>query len=123
MYTRGVVYGMIVVEAVRNAQDRYGKGKVITPEQLRWGLEHLNLTEARIKDIGAAGLFPPIKTSCIDHEGSGMVKFQRWDGSSFKQVTPFIAGDRDLVRKMVEESAAKYAKEKKVTPRDCAKEG
>jgi len=123
MYTRGVVYGMIVVEAIRNAQDRYGKGKVITPEQLRWGLEHLNLTEARIKDIGAAGLFPPIKTSCIDHEGSGMVKFQRWDGSSFKQVTPFIAGDRDLVRKMVEESAAKYAKEKKVTPRDCAKEG
>jgi branched-chain amino acid transport system substrate-binding protein len=123
MYTRGVVYGMIVVEAVRNAQDRYGKGKVITPEQLRWGLEHLNLTEGRIKDIGAAGLFPPIKTSCIDHEGSGMVKFQRWDGSSFKQVTPFIAGDRDLVRKMVEESAAKYAREKKVTPRDCAKEG
>jgi branched-chain amino acid transport system substrate-binding protein len=123
MYTRGVVYGMIVVEAVRNAQDRYGKGKVITPEQLRWGLEHLNLTEGRIKDIGAAGLFPPIKTSCIDHEGSGMVKFQRWDGSSFRQVTPFIAGDRDLVRKMVEESAAKYAKEKKVTPRDCAKEG
>jgi branched-chain amino acid transport system substrate-binding protein len=96
---------------------------VITPEQLRWGLEHLNLTEARIKDIGAAGLFPPIKTSCIDHEGSGMVKFQRWDGSSFRQVTPFIAGDRDLVRKMVEESAAKYAREKKVTPRDCAKEG
>jgi len=123
MYTRGVVYGMIVVEAVRNAQDRYGKGKVITPEQLRWGLEHLNLTEGRIKDIGAAGLFPPIKTSCIDHEGSGMVKFQRWDGSSFRQVTPFIAGDRDLVRKMVEESAAKYAREKKVTPRDCAKEG
>ena len=123
MYTRGVVYGMIVVEAVRNAQDRYGKGKVITPEQLRWGLEHLNLTEGRIKDIGAPGLFPPIKTSCIDHEGSGMVKFQRWDGSSFRQVTPFIAGDRDLVRKMVEESAAKYAREKKVTPRDCAKEG
>jgi branched-chain amino acid transport system substrate-binding protein len=52
-----------------------------------------------------------------------MVKFQRWDGSSFRQVTPFIAGDRDLVRKMVEESAAKYAKEKKITPRDCAKEG
>ena len=33
------------------------------------------------------------------------------------------AGDRALVRKMVEESAAKYAKEKKITPRDCSKEG
>ena len=35
MYTRGVVYGMIVVEALRVAQAKYGKGKVMTPEQLR----------------------------------------------------------------------------------------
>ena len=35
-----------------------------------------------------------------------MVKFQRWDGTGFKQVTPFMAGDRAMVRKMVEESAA-----------------
>ena len=76
----------IVVEALRVAQAKYGKGKVMTPEQLRWGFEHLNLTEARIKELGAAGLFPPIKTSCADHEGSGMVKFQRWDGTGFKQV-------------------------------------
>ena len=123
MYTRGVVYGMIVVEALRVAQAKFGKGKVMTPEQLRWGFEHLNLTEARIKDLGAAGLFPPIKTSCTDHEGSGMVKFQMWDGTGFKQVTPFMAGDRAMVRKMVEETAAKYAAEKKITPRDCAKEG
>ena len=123
MYTRGVVYGIILVEALRVAQAQFGKGKVMTPEQLRWGFEHLNLTEARIKDLGAAGLFPPIKTSCMDHEGSGMVKFQMWDGTGFKQVTPFMAGDRAMVRKMVEETAAKYAAEKKITPRDCAKEG
>ena len=51
-----------------------------------------------------------------------MVKFQQWDGKGFKPVTPFMAGDRALVRKMVEESAAKYAAEKKITPRDCGKE-
>jgi branched-chain amino acid transport system substrate-binding protein len=123
MYTRGVVYGMILVEALRVAQNQFGKGKVMTPEQLRWGLEHLNLTEARIAQLGAPGLFPPIKTSCSDHEGSGMVKFQRWDGTGFKQVTPFMAGDRQLVRKMVEETAGKYATEKKIPVRDCAKEG
>jgi branched-chain amino acid transport system substrate-binding protein len=123
MYTRGVVYGMIIVEAMRVAQNQFGKGKPVTPEQLRWGLEHLNLTEARIKDLGGPGLFPAIKTSCFDHEGSGMVKFQRWDGNGFKQVTPFMAGDRQLVRKMVEEAAAKYAAEKKIPVRDCAKEG
>jgi branched-chain amino acid transport system substrate-binding protein len=123
MYMRGVSYGIIVVEALRVAQAQFGKGKVMTPEQLRWGFEHLNLTEARIKELGAPGLFPPIKTSCIDHEGSGMVKFQVWDGKDFKQVAPFMAGDRAMVRKMVEEAAAKYAAEKKITPRDCAKEG
>jgi len=123
MYTRGVVYGMIVVEALRVAQAKYGKGKVMTPDQYRYGLEHLNLTDARIKELGAAGLFPAIKTSCADHEGSGMVKFQQWTGDGFKQVTPFMAGDRALTRKMAEEQAAKYAAEKKITPRDCGKEG
>ena len=113
----------MIVEALRKAQDKYGKGKVMTPDQVRWGLEHIDLSEARLKELGASGLFPPVKTSCIDHEGSGMVKFQQWDGTGFKQVTPFMAGDRAMVRKMVEESAAKYAAEKKLTPRDCAKEG
>ena len=34
-----------------------------------------------------------------------------------------MAGDREMVRKMVEDTAAEYAKEKNITPRDCAKEG
>jgi len=121
-HTRGVVYGMVIVEAIRKAQEKYGKGKVMTPEQVRWGLENLNLSEARIKELGAAGMFPPIKTSCLDHEGSGMVRFQQWDGKGFKPLTPFMTGDKELVRKMVDESAAKYAAEKKITPRDCSKE-
>jgi len=122
-HTRGVVYGMVIVEAIRKAQEKFGKGKVMTPEQVRWGLEHLDLSEARIKELGAAGMFPPIKTSCADHEGSGMVRFQQWDGKGFKALTPFMAGDKAFIRKMVDESAAKYAAEKKITPRDCAKEG
>ncbi len=122
-HTRGVVYGIVIVEAIRKAQEKFGKGKVMTPEQVRWGLEHLDLSEARIKELGAAGMFPPIKTSCADHEGSGMVRFQQWDGKGFKALTPFMAGDKAFIRKMVDESAAKYAAEKKITPRDCAKEG
>jgi branched-chain amino acid transport system substrate-binding protein len=122
-HTRGVVYGMVIVEAIRKAQEKYGKGKVMTGEQVRWGLEHLDLSEARIKELGAAGMFPPIKTSCADHEGSGMVRFQQWDGKGFKALTPYMAGDKAFIRKMVDESAAKYAAEKKITPRDCAKEG
>ena len=90
---------------------------------MRWGLEHLNIDDAALKELGAVGMFPPIKTSCADHEGSGMVKFQQWDGKGLRALTPTGAATRRMVRKMVEESAAKYAAEKKITPRDCAKEG
>jgi branched-chain amino acid transport system substrate-binding protein len=121
-HTRGITYGIMIVEAFRQAQNHFGKGKVMTPEQVRWGLEHLDLSEARLKELGASGLFPPVKTSCMDHEGSGMVKFQQWDGKEFKTLTPFMAGDRALVHKMVEQGAEKYAAEKKITPRDCSKE-
>ena len=121
-HTRGVAYGIMIVEAIRKAQEKCGKGKVMSAEQVRWGLENLDLSEARLKQLGAFGMFPPVNTSCLDHEGSGMVKFQAWDGTSFKPLTPYMAGDRAMVRKMVEEAAAKYAADKKITVRDCSKE-
>ena len=54
---------------------------------------------------------------------SGLVKFQTWDGSEWKIVSDWIAPDKAMIRQMIEESAAKYAKEKNITPRDCGKEG
>ena len=121
-YVRGIVHGIITVEAIRKAQEKYGKGKVMTGEQVRWGIENLNLDEARLKALNAAGMMPPLKITCADHEGSGLVKFQTWDGKEWKVVSDWIAPDKAMVRAMVEESAAKYAKEKGITLRDCAKE-
>ena len=116
-HMRGVTAAMLWVEAVRNAQNKYGKGKVMTGEQVRWGLENLNIDEKRQRELGALGMFPPVKTSCQDHEGSGAVKVQTWDGKQWKAVTPnWITGDRAMVRRMIEESSAKYAAEKKITP-------
>lgn len=123
-HMRGVTAGILWVEAIRKAQDKYGKGKVMSGEQVRWGFENLNVDEARLKALGALGMMPTVKTSCLDHEGSGAVKVQRWDGKAWKAVTPnWVTGDRAMIRKMVEESAAKYAAEKKIAPRDCSKEG
>ena len=36
--------GIITVEAIRKAQEKFGKGKAMTGEQVRWGFENLNLT-------------------------------------------------------------------------------
>jgi branched-chain amino acid transport system substrate-binding protein len=121
-WVRGVVHGIITVEAIRTAQEHFGKGKVMNSDQVRWGLEHLTLDDARLKAINAAGMMPPMKMSCADHEGSGLVKFQTWDGKQWKIVTDWITPDKTMIRQMIEESANKYAKEKSITPRDCSKE-
>jgi branched-chain amino acid transport system substrate-binding protein len=121
-YNRGVVHGIITVEAIRKAQEKYGKGNPITGEQMRWALENLAIDTKRLKALGAEGFMPDLKVSCRDHEGSGKVKFQEWDGSKWKVITDWIDSDQSIVRPMIEESAAKYAKEKGITPRDCSKE-
>jgi len=118
-YNRGVVFAMVTVEAVRKAQERFGKGKPMTGEQVRWGLENLDMNEAYLKKLGATGFMQPIKLSCKDHEGGGAVKFQQWDGSKWVVISGWIESDQSIVRPMIEESAAKYAKEKGITPRDC----
>ncbi|MBY0556360.1 MAG: ABC transporter substrate-binding protein [Burkholderiaceae bacterium] len=120
-HMRGVSAAILWVEAMRTAQEKFGKGKAVTGEQMRWGLEHLNVDEARQKAIGALGMLPVVKTSCDDHEGSGAVKVQQWDGKKWNAITPnWVVGDKALTRKLLEESSAAYAAEKKITP-TCAK--
>ncbi|MGD9952507.1 MAG: ABC transporter substrate-binding protein [Burkholderiales bacterium] len=118
-HTRGVVAGIITVEAIRNAQAKFGKGKPITGEQMQWGIENLDITEQRLKQLGAVGLMPPLKVSCLDHEGSGLVKYQEWDGTKWKPITDWVKPDAKLVREKVVADAAQYAKEKGITPRSC----
>ncbi|SFF59694.1 amino acid/amide ABC transporter substrate-binding protein, HAAT family [Duganella sp. CF458] len=116
-HMRGLTAGVMYVEAMRAAQDKFGKGKAVTGEQMRWGFENLNIDETRQKALGVHNMFPTVKTSCDDHEGSGAVKVQQWDGKAWKAVTPnWVVGDKVLLRKLVDESSGKYAAEKKITP-------
>jgi branched-chain amino acid transport system substrate-binding protein len=121
-HTRGIVAGIITSEGIRKAQDRFGKGQPVTGEQMRWALENLNIDEKRLKELGAVGLMAPLKVSCMDHEGGAPVKFQQWDGKQWKPISDWISTDQSIVRPMIEASAAQYAKEKSITPRDCSKE-
>jgi branched-chain amino acid transport system substrate-binding protein len=121
-YNRGVVFGIITAEAVRIAQERFGKGKPVTGEQVQWALEHLDIGAKRLKQLGASGFMPPLKTSCADHEGSGLVRFMRWDGAHWNILTDWMAPlpeDRKLVQKKYLDSAMRYAKEKGIKPRPC----
>ncbi|MGX1127521.1 ABC transporter substrate-binding protein [Pseudomonas defluvii] len=119
-YNLGVVNGILNVEAVRLAQEKYGH-KPLSGEQVRWGFEHLKLDEARLKELGALGLVQPLQLSCSDHEGGGAVRFQQWDGEKWNLISDWVQADRALLRPIIEASAQKYAKEKGITPRDCSK--
>ena len=116
-HMRGVTAAILWTEAIRKAQEKYGKGKLMNAAQIRWGFENLDIDEARQKALGAYGMFPTLKTSCQDHEGSGATKVQLWDGKSWKAITPnWVMGDREMIRQMGMKSSTEYAAEKKITP-------
>ncbi|ANA35449.1 hypothetical protein R82526_03097 [Ralstonia mannitolilytica] len=116
LYNRGVSAAVVTVEAIRVAQAKFGKGKVMNGEQMRWAFENLNLSSARLQQLGATGLLPEIQTSCSNHEGSGKVKIQQWDGSKWVVVSDWVEGNKGLVHPLFKATAAQYAKEKGITP-------
>ncbi|MEE8351430.1 MAG: ABC transporter substrate-binding protein [Rhodospirillales bacterium] len=118
LYNRGMVNAMFGVEAVRTAMKKFGN-KPMTGEQVRWGLENLNVDKARLKALGMEGFTQPVKISCADHESGGPVMFQQWDGNKWAFSSDWIKPIRSVVRPMIESDAANYAKENKITPRKC----
>jgi len=120
LYNRGMLSAMLTVEAIRKAQEKYGK-RVVTGDEVRWGAENLNLDAARLKALGVEGIMEPLKTSCHDHGGSHRARIHTWDGQHWSYTSDMYEADYKLLRPMVEESAKKYAAEKKITPVACGK--
>ena len=122
LYMRGLIAGMLAVEGVKRAQDRYGKGKVMTGDQTRWGLENLALDQKKLDALGFAGVMRPISTSCVDHMGANWARIQTWDGKNWNFSSDWYQADDSILKPMVKNAADKYAAEKKLqrrTPADC----
>ncbi len=122
LYIRGAMSAMLAVEGVRAAQEKYGKGKVMTGTQVRWGLENLNLTQAKLDGLGFKGVMRPISTSCQDHMGAAWARVHTWDGAKWQFTSDWLQADNQILSPMVKETADKYAAEKKLerrAPADC----
>jgi branched-chain amino acid transport system substrate-binding protein len=122
LYMRGLKQAMLAVEGVRRAQERFGKGKVMTGEQTRWGLENLALDQKKLDALGFAGVLRPISTSCADHRGDVWARVHTWDGKKWNFTSDWYQADQSIIKPMIKAAADKYAAEKKIerrTPADC----
>lgn len=118
LYNRGMINAMLLVESIRIAQGKFGK-KPLTGEQVRWGIENLSLDQKRISQLGVAGMLQPLKVTCNDHEGAREARIHQWDGTKWVFVSGWIEADNSVIRPMVDEASAKYAKEKGLPRHDC----
>jgi branched-chain amino acid transport system substrate-binding protein len=123
LYTRGVIIQMLAVEAVRRAQERFGKGKVMTGEQVRWGLENLSLDQKKLDALGFAGVLRPLSTSCADHTGSTWARIETWSGKTWEITSDWYQADEQVLKPMIKAGADKYLNDKKMSRRaagDCS---
>ncbi len=122
LYMRGISAAMLSIEGVRRAQERFGKGKVMSGEQARWGYENLALDQKKLDALGFAGVMRPISTSCADHMGAAWARIHTWDGAKWNFSSDWLQADDSILRPMVKSAADKYAGEKKLirrTGEDC----
>jgi branched-chain amino acid transport system substrate-binding protein len=118
LYMRGMIIQMLGVEAVRRAQERFGKGKVMTTEQVRWGLENLSLDQKKLDALGFSGVMRPVSTSCQDHMGSTWARVHTWDGAKWGFSSDWYQADEQILKPLIRAAADKYAADKKLTRRD-----
>lgn len=107
-YQRGLTMSMMLAEAIRTAQEEFDE-TVVSPEQVRWGLENLDISEERLEELGMSGMIVPFQTTCANHTGHGGGWIIEWDGERFNRVSDILQADRERITPLEAEEAAKYA--------------
>jgi len=117
-YNRGMYAAMLAAEAVKTAQAIHGTGD-ITPAMMRDGMEALEMTEAKMIDLGMPNFGPSFSVSCENHGGPGLVAVSQWDASSktWSMISDFKPTDAEIINALIAEDSAAYAAENKITPK------
>ncbi|RID93001.1 ABC transporter permease [Gemmobacter lutimaris] len=118
IYSRGMYAAVIISEAIRKAQEIAGTPKV-NAAQVRDGFEALEITDARLEELGLKGFGQPFAASCGDHGGAGGAMIQQWDAAAKKWslITGFIEPDHDVLDPLVAEDSAAFAAENNIAER------
>ncbi|REC57344.1 ABC transporter permease [Rhodosalinus sediminis] len=112
LYTRGMYAAMLAVEAAKTAQEMHGIAQ-IDAAMMRDGMEALEMTEAKMEELGMAGIGPEFAVSCSNHGGSGGGIVQQWDASAgeWEPITDYIQPDDAVLDPLVEEDSMAFAEE------------
>jgi len=120
LYMRGLMNAMVAVEGVRRAQEKFGKGQVMTPAQARWGYENLQINDKRLAELGIADVMQPLSTTCKNHMGPSAARAYTWNGSKWEVSSDWLHADPAVLDPMIKAAADRYAAEKKLTRRTTA---
>lgn len=107
LYQRGMLASMFVAEAIKVAQLHFDV-RLINGEQLRWGLENLDVDAAAISALGLDGMIAPFSTSCRDHAGKGGAWMLEWDGTRWVKGEKVLKADYEMIAPLAEAEAKKF---------------
>jgi branched-chain amino acid transport system substrate-binding protein len=108
-YDRGVFNTALVAEAIRNAQKITGK-KVVDGADVRRGLETLNITQERWKELGFPNFGTSVHVTCTDHNGHSPTYMQQWTGTKWVRISDWIQPMKEKVMPLLDAAAADYVK-------------
>ena len=117
LYTRGMYAAMLAAEAIAKAQEIHGVADV-TPAMVRDGMEALEITNARMEELGMAQIGPEFSVSCENHGGSGLGIVQQWNATDGEWValTDYIAPQDALIDGLIAEDSLAFAAENNIDP-------
>ncbi|MEL7132981.1 MAG: ABC transporter substrate-binding protein [Pseudomonadota bacterium] len=120
LYNRGLYAAMLAAEAAKKAQEIHGVAD-ITPGMMRDGMEALEITEAKMTDLGLPNFGPAFTVSCENHGGNALVGVTQWDASAgqWSLISDFKPTDGDIIGPLIEEDSAAYANENNI-PANCS---
>ncbi len=117
LYNRGMYAAMLAAEAAKTAQGIHGTAE-ITPAMMRDGMEALEITEAKMTELGLPGFGPEFSVSCENHGGNGLGAVAQWDAGAgeWNLITGYEASDQEVIGALVEEDSGAFAAENGITP-------
>ena len=118
LYNRGLYAAVLAAEAAKKAQEIHGTAE-ITPAMMRDGMEALEMSEAKMTELGLPNFGPEFDVSCDNHGGSALVGVTQWDASAktWSLISDFKPTDGEVIGALISEDSEAFASENNIEKR------